>query len=68
MSRSPWVRITLSGHEQDSWAELNIPASEVISGLTSLVSSSTGSFELLDFYKNGDGIKVILEKVPKKTP
>jgi hypothetical protein len=66
-SRSPWVRITLRGHEKDSWAELNIPASEVVSGLAKHTETN-GYFVLEDFYANGDGVKVTIEKIPKAVP
>ena len=69
MSRSPWVRITLRGHEKDSWADLNIPAYEVVGGLLGLMGrTAEGSISLEEFYANGDGVKVTLERIPREKP
>ena len=65
MNRSHWVRITLRAHENDSWAEINLPLFEVLSGLVNLVEPGSASITVGDFYGNGDGVKVTIERVTK---
>ncbi len=67
MKRHGRVRMTLKGHAQDSWAELEIPVEEVVSGLSKFLRTDLpGSFEIDEFYASGEGIRVTLERVPKK--
>lgn len=67
MKRNGRVHITFKGHAQDSWAELELPVEEVVSGLTSFVGTSLpASFEIEGLFADGSGCRVTLERTAKK--
>lgn len=68
MKRHGWVRITFHGIAKDSWAELNLPVEEVVGGLWRMADGGGGdstSLSIEEFFGNGDGVKVTLDRVPK---
>lgn len=59
------IRVTIPGRAQDSYAELYLPIQEVISGIHDLTESGAKPIEIDNFYTNGDGVIVTLQRVSK---
>ncbi len=66
MKRHGRVRITFNGIAKDSWAELELPVEEVVSGLWRMLDGSArdaSSLTIEGFFNNGEGVRVSLQRV-----
>jgi len=59
------VRMTVDGRARDSYAELYVPVEGVVGGLHNFMESGDKPIVLEQFYSNGDGVRVTLERIPR---
>jgi len=62
------VRMTVDGRAKDSYAEIYVPVEEVVGGLHNFMESGDKPIVLEQFYSNGDGVRVTLQRLPKEEP
>jgi hypothetical protein len=67
MKRHGRVRVTFRGHAEDSYASLELPVEEVVSGLVDFHGAHGPEvkppLEIEGAYPNGDGVRVTIERV-----
>jgi hypothetical protein len=67
MKRLGRIRVSFRGHAEDSYASLELPVEEVVSGLVDFHGVHTHGikppFEIEGLYANGDGVRVTIERV-----